>query len=170
MPPQQASRQPLAPEQAALHARQLLRAALAQLLRGAQEGDVPLFAWTLGLSQSDLCELVRSCFPESGPLQPLPAADYAVLQRLVPPELEQWVAHMLPHRNPQADVREAQWLAHAVATAGICGGSLWQNLGLQGHDALGFLLQHYYPSLYARNVRQAPWTHFLAQELQVPLA
>ena len=58
--------------------------ALAGVLRNAQDGELPLFAWTLGLAQEELVRLLERYFSEASGLTLLPDVHYAQLCRAAP--------------------------------------------------------------------------------------
>ena len=60
----------------------LLRRAVSGVLRNAQNGDLPLFAWTLGMPQSELLALLARMFPEVDPVEAMPDAQYQQLLRM----------------------------------------------------------------------------------------
>ena len=64
----------------------LMVAAIAGVLRNAQDGELPLFSWTLGLPQAQLAALVKHCFPELGRLELMPEPQYAVIVDAAPGE------------------------------------------------------------------------------------
>ena len=55
------------------------------VMRAAQQGDLPLYAWTLALPQHRLLVLLRALYPELPVLQGLPVAAYRRLVARVPP-------------------------------------------------------------------------------------
>ena len=50
----------------------LLRRAVSGVLRNAQNGELPLFAWTLGMPQPELLALLARLFLKSIPSNPCP--------------------------------------------------------------------------------------------------
>jgi hypothetical protein len=95
----------------------LMVRAVAGVLRNAQDGELPLFAWTLGLPQPELSAMVARCFPELGTLEWLPQQQYAAIVAAAPGEFRDLAAMLLANRSATADLQHADWLAHAVAAA-----------------------------------------------------
>lgn len=139
--------------------------AVAGVMRNAQSGDLPLFAWTLGLPQTELLQLVVTLFPELGALVPLAAYEYAILLRGRPADFDALVAVLLAHRAPGIDRRHARWLAHAIAGAAQGERHLWQDLGLASRSELSNLLARHFPTLHARHAVDMKWKRFLYAEL-----
>lgn len=142
-----------------------LTRAIAGVLRHAQEGELPLFAWTLGLPQPALLELLVDCFPELEPLQTMPSPHYQTLLDTVPADFAALVELLLAHRTPGADARQADWLARAIAAAGFGGRHLWADLGLTGRDEVSGLIERYFQPLFERNTRNLKWKRFIFAEL-----
>lgn len=138
--------------------------ALAGVLRNAQEGDLPLFAWTLGLPQSGLLSLVRQCFPEVSALQTLPESEYNRLRQSEPAGFEALVAFIDALGSAAADVPHAEWLARTLAAACFGERHLWQDLGLASRDDLSRLLEQHFEPLYLRNQTNLRWKRFIFSE------
>lgn len=143
----------------------LMVRAIAGVLRNAQDGELPLFAWTLGLPQPALLAVVEHCFPELGALESMSQQQYAAIVATVPDEFRALAALLLAHRSSDIDPQRADWLAHAIAAASLGSRHLWQDLGLTGRDAVCSLLERYFQPLYRRNTRNLKWKRFLFAEL-----
>jgi hypothetical protein len=61
-----------------------IRAAITGVLRNAQEGELPLFAWALGMTQPAFIAMLRECFPEIEELEMLPDHQYQGLMATIP--------------------------------------------------------------------------------------
>lgn len=147
----------------------LLHRAIAGVMWGGQEGRLPLFAWTLGLPQAELLEMIAQCFPLLQPLEPMTPAQYATVQANVPAEFHGMVTLLLAHAPRSAVEPPVRWLAHALAVA--CSGNqhLWEDLELDGRESVSRLLQHYFEPLYRRNTDNLRWKRFLYAELGAAL-
>lgn len=143
----------------------LLGRAIGGVIRSAQDGELPLFAWTLGLPQSTLSEVVSYCFPELGALKLMPARQYQAILQSVPVEHGELVSMLLAGRSTGPSMQHAGWLAHAIAAAAMGSRHLWQDMGLGERAALSALLQHYFEPLYRRNTGNLKWKRFLFTEL-----
>ncbi|SME99223.1 nitrogen fixation protein NifQ [Pseudogulbenkiania subflava] len=143
----------------------LLDRAIAGVLRHAQDGDLPLFAWTLGLPQPALLAMLAQRFPELDRLEPMPEPDYASVRAATPAGFAELVALLGAHRAPDVPEAEAEWLAHAVAAACFGERPLSEDLGLSGREAVSRLLERYFPSLSRRNPARRSWKPFLFAEL-----
>ena len=142
----------------------LLRRAVSGVLRNAQNGDLPLFAWTLGMPQSELLALLARMFPEVEPVEAMPNAQYHKLLRMCPPDFAAMLALLLANRNPAQPERLTRWLAHAITAACYGERELWEDLELGGRDDLGRLLQQYFPPLHARLRSGHNWKQVLLAE------
>ena len=139
--------------------------AIAGVLRHAQEGELPLFAWTLGLSQPDLLGMIGQYFPELGALEPMPQREYAAIERAVPASFRDLARLLFAHRSAGGDARLADWLARAIAAACFGCRHLWQDLGLPNRSAVSALLEQHFQTLYRRNAEDLKWKRFLFAEL-----
>ncbi len=123
---------------------------IAAVLRHAQQGDLPLFAWTLGLPQHDWLAMLADCFPAAGPFAPLPEQAYAALLRTTPPAFHRLAAYLRPSLPPQTAhpdraTRQSTWLAHAVAAAAFGHRQPWEDLGLNSVQELQTLFATHFP-------------------------
>lgn len=141
--------------------------AIAGVLRNAQEGELPLFAWTLGMAQPALIEMLRECFPEIDRLEVLPGRQYRSLIATAPEDFLLVKNMLLDLRSVKEDAKHVDWLARAIAAA--CQGSrhLWQDLGLNNRDAVSRLLQQYFEPLYLSNTQNLKWKRFIYAQLGV---
>jgi len=144
---------------------ELMRRAIAAVLWHAQEGHLPLFAWTLGLRQPDLLTLVQSCFPELSPLEPMAPTQYAAVLNTTPVQFRFLTGMLRANRSPSVDVQHADWVARTIAAASMGSRHLWQDLGLSGRDDVSWLLAHYFRPLFNQNVDDQKWKRFLYTEL-----
>lgn len=143
----------------------LMTCAIAGVLRNAQEGELPLFATTLGLPQSGLLKMMRQLFPEPESPEQMPERDYALIRDTAPPEFDQLATMLFANRTAGTSVQQAVWLSHGIAAACLGDGHLWQDLGLSGREAVSSMLAYYFAPLYRRNVHDLKWKHFLYREL-----
>ncbi len=143
----------------------LMRMAIAGVLRHAQDGDLPLFAWTLGLSQGVWLAMLGACFPELGAMEAMPSRAYAAIEKTAPEFFRQMTAMLFAQRKADADAVHADWLARAIAAACLGSRHLWQDLGLRGRSDVSALLSAYFPTLHAKNIQHLRWKRFLFAEL-----
>lgn len=143
----------------------LARKVIAGVMSNAQTGELPLFAWTLGLPQSELLEAVARYFPELGALEPMPEQKYAVILRNMPPRFGELFALLMSHGTPHEKSRHLGWLARALAAATMGERHFWQDAGLHNRAEISQLLAHYFPGLHARNTLNLRWKRFLYAEL-----
>ena len=134
---------------------------LASVLRHVQDGELPLFAWTLGLPQPSLLSLIERCFPEIGPLERMDDSDYADIGKIVPERYRQLVAALSAHRADSLNPEYADWLARAIAAAALGHRELWRDLGLSGHESVPALFQRHFPSFSAGLTRVPDWKSLL---------
>lgn len=150
--------------------RDYLRMAVAAVLRHAQEGELPLFAWTLGLQQDELIAALASCFPELRPaggqtLIALSTSQYRSLLQTAPVDFLPLKNLLTDYRSSHVQADQADWLARAIAAASFGSRHLWQDLGLPGREAVSGLMQKYFEGLYRRNTQNIRWKRFLFAEL-----
>lgn len=143
----------------------LMCRAIAGVLRNAQNGDLPLYTWTLGLPQTELLAMLHHCFPELDPIEAMPAPQYDHLLRQQPADLAALATLMLHHRSPSVEATQAYWLAQAISAACFGERHLWEDLGLGQRADVSRLLKHHFGSLYTRNTHNLRWKRFLFAEL-----
>lgn len=142
----------------------LMRRAMAGVLRGAQDGGLPLFSWTLGLPQHALMVMITEAFPELGEkedLEPLTAAQYARILMAIPAEFEAMVALLRTHASPEIQEKHVDWLTRTIAAASFGERHLWEDLGLGGRNELDYLLKTCFTALYQQNTKRMKWKRFL---------
>lgn len=143
----------------------LLQRAVSGVLRGAQNGDLPLFAWTLGLPQDELLLVLAELFPEVQPVEPLREAQYGQLLSLRPRDFPSMLRVLMEGRNPALPVQRIRWLAHAMTAACYGERQLWQDMGLGQIADLALLMQICFPPLYERQRIGQNWKQLLLTEL-----
>ncbi|WP_158613530.1 nitrogen fixation protein NifQ [Aquitalea sp. FJL05] len=143
----------------------LLTRAVLGVLRNAQDGELPLYAWTLGLPQQAVLEVLATCAPELGSMEALTDVQYQQLLSLQPPLHTALLDMLLANRSAAENAQHSSWLAHVVAVASLGSRHLWEDMGLSGRHELNQLLQYYLYPLYARNQADIKWKRFLYAEL-----
>lgn len=152
-----------------VYPQELLRHGLCSALSAAQAGELPLFVWTLGLPQEELLTVVRFCLPRLGAVQPMPDAQYHLLLKQVPTEVNNLVKQLLEGCANSASKQEAHWLAHILACLCWTHASWWQALALNDAHEMEQLLQYYLPDFYARHKSQREdWKKCLIETKKAP--
>lgn len=136
--------------------------ATAGVLRHAREGDLPLFAWTLGLHHNAWLTMLNRYFPALKALQP---AAHAAIEKTTPEIFRQLAALLFDQRSKAVDAARADGLARVLAAACLGNRHLWMDLGLQGRADVSVLLSAWFPALHAKNVHNLKWKRFLFAEL-----
>jgi len=145
---------------------QLLRRSLAAVLRGAQDGNLPLFTWTLGLPQEQLLGLLGEVFSElASGLEPLPDTQYAHFLVTTPADFTDLVNLLCARRSASTHDKNVEWLARVIAAASFGGRHLWQDMGLNGREEVDELLATCFLPLYQGNTANLKWKRFLFSEL-----
>ena len=143
----------------------LLIQAIRGTLHNAQDGELPLFAWTLGMDQPTFQTMLTHCLPELVDAQPLTAQQHSRLGRNTPPDFALLVGLIYTHRSTAVQSWHTEWLARAVAAACFGSRRLWEDMGLSEFEDVSRLLSHYFPSLFALNIQSLQWKQFLFKEL-----
>lgn len=138
---------------------------IAGVMGNAQTGELPLFAWTLGLPQAELLEAVAWYFPELGDLEPMSDQRYGVILHTRPPLFDEMFAFLMRHCMSHEPLRHIEWLARALAAATMGERHFWQDTGLRNRAEVTQLLAYYFPELHARNTQNLKWKRFLYAEL-----
>lgn len=143
--------------------RRLAERAIAGVMRNAQAGELPLYAWTLGLPQDQLLRMIQAFFPELGALERMPRAQYRRLAAALPAGFAALVGVLLAGRGPGRDAQTTWWLAHAVAAACEGSRSLREDLGLTDEDELSRLLAGHFAPLARSRPCGCGWKDFLIE-------
>ncbi len=123
----------------------LMFRALRGVMRRAENGDLPLFARTLGLPPEQYCTMMAHYFPEYPAGDELLPPSYALLQACRPDDFSSVLANVL-NDSLELDQQQPQlWLAHAVASAAYGEQVLWQSMELANVHQLHQLLLYYFP-------------------------
>ena len=134
--------------------------AIKNVLRAADDGDLPLFAATLGIPPKEFAMLLDE--------RSQPPFKFTVLHADL---LSDWLPGLfLPLVELLWDYQCCEdrfgWLvSHAIASACFGHQHLWQDLGLHGQKDVSCLLSQYFPVLFARNTQDLNWKRFLFKEL-----
>jgi len=113
---------------------------------------------TLGIEEEEFCELRRQYLSEDYVSASI--RDHNLVRA---DEYGDLVELLLAHRLCES--REILWLSCAIATACLGDNHLWQDMGLDGREALSRLLRDYFPRLYQKNVHNMKWKKFFYKEL-----
>lgn len=144
--------------------------ALAGVQRSAQNGELPLFAWTLGLPKTALMALLAEQHTEQIiHLHRLTDEQCNRLRVHAPASFEPLAELIKQHRSASIDETQAQWLARVLAAGCFGERHLWKELGFNCRDDLSQLLERYFQPLYLRNHNNLRWKRLLFSELGLSL-
>lgn len=132
--------------------------AIAQVVRAAHQGELPLFAATLGLSADEFHELLHEAVQYLSPQLPTD-----LLSTWIPEHFKSLVSLLLSYRANDDPL--ARWLSHAVAAACFGRQHLWQDLGFNSRDDVSRLLADWFPRLSSLNTQNLKWKRFLFEQL-----
>lgn len=126
----------------------------------ADNGDLPLFAATLGIPSKEFAMLLDG---QSQPLFQFNSLHAKLLADWLPGLFLPLVELLWDYQCRQDRLG---WLvSHAVACACFGHRHLWQDLGLNEREDVTRLLLRHCPGLAARNTQNMKWKHFLFSEL-----
>lgn len=131
----------------------------------SEQGDLPLFVWTLGLPQGALVSMLKECSLPSWRTESLMAHEYERIEKMVPQTFNTLRLRLLQYRTRLIDPVHADYLARAVAAACFGNRSLWEDIGLQGDEQLSSLLATFFYPLHQKNKRFKNWKRFVLTEL-----
>jgi nitrogen fixation protein NifQ len=121
-----------------------------------------------GVDAADTRRLLSRWFPGAEQALGLDWPALAQAPRVEPryDEIEDLVA-LLTEPDPQGPISryEVRWVAHAVSQASLGSDHLWQDLHLPSRRELTALMNHWFPTLAARNDRNMKWKKFLYKQL-----
>ncbi|MGB0904645.1 MAG: nitrogen fixation protein NifQ, partial [Mangrovicoccus sp.] len=130
----------------------ILAHALAEHLAGLGE-----FHELLGLTPEELTRLGQRWFP--GLDLPISEATGEPV-----PDDQNAVALLLLWRGGSAS-EEARWLAKILARRSLCGGHLWEDLGLPNRKSLSALMARHFPRIFAANSANMRWKKFFYRQI-----
>lgn len=137
--------------------------AVSAVLSGAQGGDLPLFAWTLGLAQTEQRAMLRRRFPVLAQAPMVPEGCYVRIG-IAPLQFAPMAALLREHGHRELAEDLSDYLARALAAACFGHRELWQDLGLRHREELDWFMVLYFPPLYRRNAAGGCWKRFLFAE------
>ena len=143
----------------------MLSRSLIAVLRGAQEGDLPLFTWTLGLSQPHLLKLLSERLPELDALEPMIDTQYDVFLKSIPNEFNELFDLLRSKRSNSISNKDGELLSRIITAACFGNRRLWQDIGLGSRDEISALIATVFPQLYQNNSNNLKWKRFLFSEL-----
>jgi len=113
----------------------------------AEAGELPLFAWSLGLPQPALGRLLGEFGLSSADLAQLTAAEFHRLEQLTPAAFHELRRMLFEHRTKLLDPAQADSLARALA--GACFGSLplWEDAGFADETELASFIGTFFAPL-----------------------
>lgn len=132
--------------------------AIAGALDAAARGVIQAPTPTLGLDGMRFRALLARHFPG---LDEHPCDDGC--PALPGDEFDDLVQLLLAHRSHAGE--EAEWLAHAIASACLGGNHLYQDMGLPDRQALSGLLREHFTALFVKNVGNMKWKKFFYKQL-----
>lgn len=143
----------------------LLHTAITATCLKAEQGELPLFAWTLGLPREEHRRMHLHCLPS----QPLPDSierHYPHLANDPPPGFAPML-HLLQDARPANPDARSDWLARCLAIACCDESPLWQTLGMDEPQQVDLLMAHYFPRLPTPTSHAfEDWQQLLAHLLQ----
>lgn len=143
----------------------LLRNLVAKVRHLAEEGDIPLFVWTLGLPQFALRRMLEECQLPSATLINMDNEGYARIEQFIPQSFNDLRLMLFQHRTRLVDTVHADYLSRALA--GACFGSqqLWQDLGFAGEEELASFMATFFAPLAQRHKHCRHWKRQLLKDL-----
>ncbi|MBN9421226.1 MAG: hypothetical protein BGO63_00325 [Candidatus Accumulibacter sp. 66-26] len=143
----------------------LSRRVLDGVLGGAEDGSLPPFAATLGMSAAQFRREMKERTPRHHAAHALSDERFGALAAQAPGEFHVLLELLLGHAAPDVDAADANRLARAIAAACFGQRHLWQDLGLAGRTEVTELLERHFPRLARKNSRDLRWKRFLFAEV-----
>lgn len=138
--------------------------AVLKVVRTANEGDLPLFAATLGMPPRQFVQLWGA---QAHRVIHTSRNHADLLPNWLPAEFPPLVELLWNYRS--CDDRLNWWVCHAIASACFGHRHLWQDLGLRGREEVSQLLAERFCGLFSRNTQNLKWKRFLFLELGLRL-
>lgn len=143
----------------------LLRGVVAHVQGLIEEGEIPLFVWTLGLPQAALGQMLEDCKLRSPLLDCMDSKGYTWLELLVPQSFHDLRLMLFQNRTRLIDSVHADYFSRVLA--GACFGSqqLWQDMGLGNEDELASFMATFFSPLALRHKQCRHWKRQLLKNL-----
>lgn len=155
-------------EPASTSSTSLLRSLVAHVRLLAEEGDLPLFVWTLGLPKEALCRMLEEFHLPSSALSTMTSAGFARIECLVPKVYHDLRLMLFQNRTRLVDAILADYLSRALAGACFGNRQLWEDLGLANDEELTSFIATFFVPLQLRHKRCHHWKRQFFRDLYTP--
>ncbi len=142
-----------------------LRGVVAQVRACSEEGELPLFVWTLGLPQVALVQMLDEVELPSESVAQLDSNGFRHLEGLTPRSFHEIRLMLFQRRTRLVDRFHADLLARAIAGACFGNRSLWQEIGLPDEEALSSFIQTFFAPLAQKHKHCRNWKRQLLKDL-----
>lgn len=139
----------------------LMFRAIRGVIRSAENGDLPLFARTLGLPSEQYLAMMTHYFPEYPAADAFSQPSYELLQASMPDDFSRVLSKVLSLNVELDDQQPRLWLAHAIASAAYGEQALWESMELANALQLQTLLACYFAKWDALKYGVASWQSWL---------
>ncbi|MCK6412806.1 MAG: nitrogen fixation protein NifQ [Azonexus sp.] len=143
----------------------LLRNIVAHVRQSSEEGDLPLFAWTLGLPRESLLRMQEECRLPGAALEAMDGREYERIERLVPSSFHDLRRLFFEHRTRLIDIVHSDYLSRALAAACFGSRPLWADLGLRDDKELNSFIATFFIPLAIRHKQCRHWKRQLLSDL-----
>ncbi len=136
----------------------------ALVIQAIARGNIKPPTLGMGMPWAMFSELLDQHFPGAGCeiLDERFSESYST-ESLLADEFQDIVEILLDHRG--SDDRNAEWLAHAVASGCMGSDHLYHDMGLADRGMLSSLLERHFTALYRKNVHNMKWKKFFYKQL-----
>lgn len=142
-----------------------LRDVVAHVRHLSEEGELPLFVWTLGLPQRVLYHLLEKCNLPTGTLGTMDSTEFKQIEQLIPNAYHDLRRMLFQHRTRLIDTTHADYLSRTVAAACFGSRQLWEDLGVGSEDDLACFMATFFTPLSLRHKHCRHWKQQLFKEL-----
>lgn len=142
-----------------------LRDVVAHVRHLSEEGELPLFVWTLGLPQRVLYHLLDTCNLPTDPLGTMESAEFEQIKQLVPDAYHDLRRMLFQHRTRLIDTTHADYLSRTVAAACFGSQQLWEDLGVASEGEFASFMATFFTPLSVRHKHCRHWKQQLFTEL-----
>lgn len=144
----------------------LLRDVVAHVRDSSEEGELPLFVWSLGLPQMALARTLEAFQLPSATITNLNATSYEHIEQLTPNLFHDIRSALFRQRTKLMDEIHADFLSRALAGACFGNRQLWQDLGFLNEEAQDSFMHTFFFPLTQKHKNCRNWKRQLLKDLR----
>lgn len=144
---------------------ELTRNFVAHIRHLSEEGELPLFVWTLGFPRASLMRVLEECRLPCATLAGMSPSEFGQIEQLTPKSFHELRQMLFQQRTKLIDVVHADYLSRTLA--GACFGSkpLWEDAGFQDDEEFSSFMRTFFAPLARNHKHCRHWKREIFKEL-----